>query len=91
MRDHLLVQEDCLVKTKTKEQLKEEDNLCIMTDGYTDNMNRSLYAANVVGCKSRKSYLLDLIDLSLFSHTGVLLRGKLVALHSVRFARGCAR
>lgn len=63
------------MQKRIRKEVKEESNVCLMVDGYTDSQNRSLYAANVVGCKSRLAYLLDLIDLSLFSHTGIFLIG----------------
>jgi hypothetical protein len=48
LRTTLLVQEGMCVKAEILEKLKEQQNITVNLDGWTDNQGHSVYTCNIV-------------------------------------------
>ena len=76
LRTTLLVQEGMCVKAEILEKLKEQQNITVNLDGWTDNQGHSVYTCNIV-FPDRQIAQWACEDLSADSHTGEYLRGNI--------------
>ncbi len=76
LRTTLLLQESMSVKADILEKLKEQQNITVNLDGWTDNQGHSVYTCNIV-FPDRQIAQWACEDLSADSHTGKYLRGNI--------------
>jgi hypothetical protein len=70
----LLAEEYARVVTDQTRIIREQQNLTLCIDGWTDRQKKSIYATNII-TPDREMHLLGMTDLSIQTHSAEFLKG----------------